>query len=90
MSSSEIIDGSIVGRDCASEPRLAKFSVVDDANRAMARFISETTALFGGPLWCWIDGGNRDIDQFGDAPPGGTAPACRVRDDIVDTGFEAC
>jgi hypothetical protein len=36
-----------------------------------------------------MDAGNRDIDQFGDAPPGVTAPACRVREGIVDTGSGA-
>jgi hypothetical protein len=46
MSSSEIVDGAIEGCDRVSATQFAKFSVVDDANRAMARFISETTALF--------------------------------------------
>ena len=48
-----------------------------------------TTALFGGLCGAGIDAGNHDIDQFGDAPPGVTVPACRVRDGIVDTGFGA-
>ena len=70
-------------RDCVSEPRLAKFSVVDDANRAMACLISE------GLCGAGIDAGNRDIDQFGDTRSGVTAPACRARDGIVETGFGA-
>jgi hypothetical protein len=48
MSSSEMIDGPIVGRDFASGTQLAKFNAVDGANRPMARFISKTTALVGG------------------------------------------
>jgi hypothetical protein len=34
-----------------------------------------------------IDAGNRDIDQFGGAPPGVTAPTCRVRDGVINTVF---
>lgn len=59
------MDGLLVGRDCASEARLAKFSVVDDANRAMVRFISKTTAQFGDLCGAGIGAGKRDIDQFG-------------------------
>jgi hypothetical protein len=43
-----MIDGSIVGRAFAGETQLANVSAVDGANRPVAGFISETTALIGG------------------------------------------